>query len=192
MAIPLGRPLPAASCNQPGRRPGEGWEIPVVPIRSCSRRGLPCRRRRRRRGALLPHPFTLAFGEPKAVCFLWRFPWGRPRRTLSGAVSPWSPDFPPPVKAAAIRPTGGFAITAMGAASSLFGVIARAHPRISGVAPETSLVVCSRMSLYWREAITGRYWTRYEISEFFSAPVSRPYCGFQPRRAASPAGGATA
>ena len=31
----------------------------VVPIRSCSRRGLPCRLRCRRRGALLPHPFTL-------------------------------------------------------------------------------------------------------------------------------------
>src|SRR5580704_1092718 len=32
----------------------------VVPIRSCSRWGLPCRRRCRRRGALLPHLFTLA------------------------------------------------------------------------------------------------------------------------------------
>src|SRR5581483_8478398 len=31
----------------------------VVPIRSCSRRGLPCRPRRRVRGGLLPHPFTL-------------------------------------------------------------------------------------------------------------------------------------
>ena len=30
----------------------------------------------------------------QAVCFLWHFPWGRPRRTLSGTVSPWSPDFP--------------------------------------------------------------------------------------------------
>jgi hypothetical protein len=30
-----------------------------------------------------------------AVCFLWRFPWGCPRRKLSGTVSPWSPDFPP-------------------------------------------------------------------------------------------------
>jgi hypothetical protein len=29
-----------------------------------------------------------------AVCFLWHFPWGRPRRTLSGTVHPWSPDFP--------------------------------------------------------------------------------------------------
>ena len=32
----------------------------------------------------------------EAVCFLWHFPSGRPGRTLSGAVFPWSPDFPPP------------------------------------------------------------------------------------------------
>src|SRR3984885_13198283 len=32
----------------------------------------------------------------RAVCFLWQFPWGRPRRTLSGTVFPWSPDFPLP------------------------------------------------------------------------------------------------
>jgi hypothetical protein len=31
----------------------------LVPTWSCSRWGLPCRHRRRRRGALLPHPFTL-------------------------------------------------------------------------------------------------------------------------------------
>ena len=31
----------------------------------------------------------------KAVCFLLHFPWGRPRRMLSGTVCPWSPDFPP-------------------------------------------------------------------------------------------------
>ena len=31
----------------------------AVPIRSCSRWGLPCRRRCRQRGALLPHLFTL-------------------------------------------------------------------------------------------------------------------------------------
>ena len=71
----------------------------TVPIGSCSRWGLPCRRRRRRRGALLPHPFTLtrqAVRRCRAVCFLWHFPWGRPRRALPGTVSPWSPDFPPP------------------------------------------------------------------------------------------------
>src|SRR5204863_6491782 len=32
----------------------------AVPIRFCSRWGLPCRRRCRKRGALLPHLFTLA------------------------------------------------------------------------------------------------------------------------------------
>ena len=32
----------------------------AAPIRSCSRWGLPCRRRCRRRGALLPHRFTRA------------------------------------------------------------------------------------------------------------------------------------
>src|SRR3569623_538117 len=31
----------------------------AIPIRSCSRWGLPCRRRCRKRGALLPHLFTL-------------------------------------------------------------------------------------------------------------------------------------
>ncbi len=43
----------------------------------------------------LTAPFHPCRARRAAVCFLWRFPWGRPRRTLSGAVSPWSPDFPP-------------------------------------------------------------------------------------------------
>src|SRR6266705_447489 len=69
----------------------------AAPIRSCSRWGLPCRLRRRRRGALLPHRFTLAAGfSPRGgLRFLWHFPWGHPRRTLSGTACPWSPDFPP-------------------------------------------------------------------------------------------------
>jgi len=29
-----------------------------------------------------------------AVWFLWRCPWGHPRRMLSVTVFPWSPDFP--------------------------------------------------------------------------------------------------
>jgi len=37
----------------------------AVPIRSCSRWGLPCRFRCRTRGALLPHLFTLARHAPK-------------------------------------------------------------------------------------------------------------------------------
>jgi len=66
----------------------------AVPIRFCSRCGLPCRFRCRIRGALLPHLFTLAPSEDGAVRSLWHFPWGRPRRTLSGTVCRWSPDFP--------------------------------------------------------------------------------------------------
>ena len=65
MAIPLGRPLPSASCDRPERRregspgiPASG--MPAAPTWSCSRWGFPCRRRCRRRGALLPHRFTLA------------------------------------------------------------------------------------------------------------------------------------
>jgi hypothetical protein len=61
------------------------------------------------RWALTPpfHPYL----PRKAVCFLWHFPWGRPRRTLSGTVFPWSPDFPHPaafrpLQSAAARPTG--------------------------------------------------------------------------------------
>ncbi len=93
-----------ARCRTPrATYPGGGAETrpalrPAAPTRSCSRWGLPCRPRRRGRGALLPHPFTLA-GRAEAgsaVCFLWHFPWGRPRRPLTGTVLPWSPDFPPP------------------------------------------------------------------------------------------------
>ena len=73
----------------PPRRRGR-----AVPIRSCSRRGLPCGPRCRSPGALLPHPFTLTFPEGKAVCSLWRCPWDRSRRVLPAASSSWSPDFP--------------------------------------------------------------------------------------------------
>ena len=63
MAIHLGRPSPDASRDLPGRRRGNppADRSPLAAsTRSCSRWGLPCRRRRRRRGAPLPHPFTLA------------------------------------------------------------------------------------------------------------------------------------
>ena len=62
MTIPLGRPLPDASRDLPGRQRGNA--ICAVPIWSCSRWGLPCRLRCRSRGALLPHRFTLTV-EPK-------------------------------------------------------------------------------------------------------------------------------
>ena len=106
----LERSTRATARKRVGRRVGPAAARPVAPIRSYSRWGLPCRRRCRLRGALLPHPFTLTrTGDRslrRAVCFLWRFPWGRPRRTLSGTVFPWSPDFPPRSRAAAVRPAG--------------------------------------------------------------------------------------
>ena len=52
----------------------------AAPIRSCSRCGLPCHRRYRRCGALLPHPFTL-------TCFTRRQTGG----LLSVALSLGSP-----------------------------------------------------------------------------------------------------
>src|SRR6478672_6622633 len=40
------------------------------------------------------HPYLGSTLRAAAVCSLWHCPWGCPRRTLSGTVCPWSPDFP--------------------------------------------------------------------------------------------------
>ncbi len=112
-AIPLGHALRRASRDQPGRRventpaPLRCRKKPAAPIRSCSRWGLPCQPCHQGCGALLPPRFTLTSGAevPLAVCFLWHFPWGRPRRPLAGTVFPWSPDFPPPKLAPWQRPS---------------------------------------------------------------------------------------
>src|SRR5437762_4008576 len=78
MAIHLGRSLPNASRDRPERRRGRPARQrqqkptpPAAPTWSCSRWGLPCRRRYRRRGALLPHHFTLAARRPRAER-VWR------------------------------------------------------------------------------------------------------------------------
>jgi len=120
----------------PLRPPGCPDAAPV-PIRSCSRWGLPCRDRRRPRGALLPHPFTLARGPSpavRAVCFLWHFPWGRPRRALPGTVFPWSPDFPPPAppKRGRERPSDRLADVKIGVGSAVRKARARRRRRAKG------------------------------------------------------------
>ena len=89
MAIHLGRSLPNASRDRPERRRGRPARRrqprpapPAAPTWSCSRWGLPCRRRCRRRGALLPHHFTLAAR---------RLERRRARRCVSVALSLGSP-----------------------------------------------------------------------------------------------------
>ena len=42
----------------------------------------------------LTTPFHPYLPEGQAVFFLWHFPWGCPRRPLTGTVFSWSPDFP--------------------------------------------------------------------------------------------------
>ena len=95
---------PGGSLDETRRSRGFPRGRHAAPIWSCSRWGLPCQRRYRRCGALLPHRFTLAWAapvtrlDPSAVSFLWHCPWGRPRRPLAATVHPWSPDFPPPAR----------------------------------------------------------------------------------------------
>ena len=88
---------------------------PAAPIWSCSRWGLPCRRRCRRRGALLPHPFTLtraspggllsvalSLGSPPAAVSRHRVSM-EPGLSSTGCLyGPQSPAIP----AAAVRPAG--------------------------------------------------------------------------------------
>ena len=105
MAIPLGRPLPDASRDLPGRQRGNALfrhpYLVLLPVGLAVPSPLPETR------CALTAPFHLDPPKPKlgrADCSLWRYPWSRLRRTLSGTVFPWSPDFPP---AFALRATEG-------------------------------------------------------------------------------------
>ena len=112
------RPCVAARLKQPTRAV-TGRNTPALrlsagraaPIRSCSGWGLPCGRRCRFPGALLPHPFTLAcvprsfdlrtiggllsvalsLGFGRAALMDGRFLAGR---ALPAILVSWSPDFP--------------------------------------------------------------------------------------------------
>lgn len=109
----------APSLKQPTRTTGPKPPCPerrVIPIRSCSRWGLPCRLPLPETRCALTAPFHCHAAEaqsPKtnATCSLLHCPWGRPRRMLSGTVVSWSPDFPRPACAGRGRPTlwpGGY------------------------------------------------------------------------------------
>jgi len=87
----------------------------AIPIWSCTGWGLPCRRRYRNRGALLPHRFTLTFGpKPLGGLFSVALSLGSPPAAVSRhpvsmepglsstgtslwAITPWP--------AAAVQPT---------------------------------------------------------------------------------------
>ncbi len=100
------------------REPMRGPKPPAHPIRSCSRWGLPCRPCHQGRGALLPHPFTLAADDPPLRAGpVWRFtfcgtfpgvaPAGRyPAPCSRGARTFLPPHLSDPRKAA-IRPSDG-------------------------------------------------------------------------------------
>ena len=102
MTIHLGCTLPCTSSSQPGQH-SEEREPPadsslhacrpylaLLPVGFAVPPALPqCAVRSYR--TLSPLPLPKPAG---AVCFLWHFPWSRLRRTLSGTVSSWSPDFP--------------------------------------------------------------------------------------------------
>lgn len=109
---------PGGGAGTPLRHAPEGAP-PATPIRPCSRWGLPCRPRCRGRGALLPHPFTLAcrrrsvggrsalcgtVPEPRAACGdplpagRWPAPYSRGARTfLQPGIAP---------RPAAVQPPG--------------------------------------------------------------------------------------
>jgi hypothetical protein len=99
------------------KRPTRKLHGPCVcfPIWSCSKWGLPCHRCCHRRGALLPHHFTLtrplnfASGiatrlNGRAVYFLWHFPWACALQALPGTLPFGVRTFLYP-KAAIARPT---------------------------------------------------------------------------------------
>jgi hypothetical protein len=83
--------LPGSTCG-PHARPHPRTR-PPAPLFGLAPGGV-CRAAEccHRRGALLPHPFTLTapFAGGLAVCFLLHFPWARAPQALPGAL-PWEP-----------------------------------------------------------------------------------------------------
>jgi hypothetical protein len=162
-------PRSAPRATNPGG--GAGMPLarrPAAPIRSCSRWGLPCRRCCRRRGALLPHRFTLA-RDPigaRAVCFLWHCPWGRPRRPLTGTAFPWSPDFPLlPGRARRQRPSGRLTLFSHRVAGTR-----RQPPQACATASRRARVPASA----WPVTASGRQWRWKARSTAASAGSSAP------------------
>ena len=116
LATRLTRPTRTTGRKNP-RKSGRG-PFPVVPIRSCSRWGLPCRRCYQKRGALLPHRFTLTFTsktqfpaaeKPEGGLFSVALSLRSPSPAVSRHRSSVEPGLSSPLpcgKAATVRPSG--------------------------------------------------------------------------------------
>jgi len=115
MTIPLGRLLPGASRDRPGRRSGNrraGLSAGVPPLFGLAPGGV-CRAAPVTGGAVRSYRTVspLPVGRsPPAVCSLLHFPWGRPRRALPGTLTSVEPGLSSArgtsPRTAAIRPSG--------------------------------------------------------------------------------------
>jgi hypothetical protein len=162
MTIHLGHALPHASRDQPGRRSGNPrWaSARAVPIRSCSRWGLPCPFRCRTGGALLPHRFTLACRQWRRWRFVFcgTFPGvapagGYPAPCFRGART-FLPRSLSGSAAAVIRPAGSPELRTIGHA------VKKRHMSISGQMPRSARIF-SQASL-----MAARRWVAISISSF--------------------------
>ena len=90
---------PCASSDLPGntRGPRVAVETACPPIWSCSGWGLPCHRCYHRRGALLPHHFTLTSRNGRGIggFFSAALSVGSRPPGVTWHPARWSPDFPP-------------------------------------------------------------------------------------------------
>ena len=162
MTIPLGRPLPDASRDRPGRRCGNtsGHCWPTVPTWSCSRWGLPCRPRCRGRGALLPHRFTLTEsadiesdetrGLFSVALSLGSPPPGVTRHRIS--MEPGLSSRKACASPAVIRPAGGLRVRSLATPRQPSPTsLKQIPPKVKTLATR----ICSKI-LIWRESLLAK------------------------------------
>ncbi len=88
------------------------------------------------------HPYHRRPKARPAVCFLWHFPWGRPRRPLAGTVFPWSPDFPPPGFNAWQRPSNRLDLRSLAPFQPARSTRARTAAALPAVSASASPLKC--------------------------------------------------
>ncbi len=95
MTIPLRSALLRASSRQPGPLAQGGAAVAGARSLFGVAPGGACHAGRVATAPVGSYPTVSPLPvRAQAVCSLWRFPWGCPRRALPGTVTLWSPDFP--------------------------------------------------------------------------------------------------